>query len=73
MLIIDRIEEGFAVCQDDKGGYINVPVDLLPKGAGEGAALKAIDGGYALDGAYGAERRRTLENKMNSLFNRNKG
>lgn len=73
MLIIDRIEEGFAVCQDDRGVYVNVPVDLLPEGACEGAALKEIDGGYILDGAYSAERRKVLENKMNRLFNRNKG
>lgn len=73
MLIIDRIEEDFAVCQDDKGGYVNIPLNLLPEGAGEGTALREIDGGYILDSAYGAERRKVLENKMNRLFNRNKG
>ena len=38
-VIIDRIEEGFAVIELDEGNYIDVPLKYLPAGVKEGQAL----------------------------------
>ena len=38
-VIIDRIEEGFAVIELDEENYIEVPLKYLPEGVKEGQAL----------------------------------
>ena len=38
-VIIDRIEEGFAVIELDEENYIEVPLKYLPEGVKEGEAL----------------------------------
>ena len=38
-VIIDRIEEGFAVIELDEENYIDVPLKYLPPGVKEGQAL----------------------------------
>ena len=38
-VIIDRIEEGFAVIELDADNYIDVPLKYLPAGVKEGQAL----------------------------------
>jgi hypothetical protein len=38
-VIIDRIEEGFAVIELDEENYIDVPLKYLPAGVKEGQAL----------------------------------
>jgi len=38
--IIDRFEDGFAVCERTEGtGYINIPRELIDADAGEGAVV----------------------------------
>lgn len=43
MLIIDRIEEGKAVCEDEAGGQ--VILDKVPEGASEGDVLVCSEEG----------------------------
>ena len=38
-VIIDRIEEGFAVIEFDEENYIEVPLKYLPEGVKEGDKL----------------------------------
>lgn len=42
-VVIDRIEEGFAVCETEKRVMINFAVEMLPEGIKEGTVLD-IDG-----------------------------
>jgi len=66
--IIDRIEGGLAVCEREDGGFEDVPVRLLPKGAREGSVLAFQDGAWALDLRAEQERRERLFGKQEGLF-----
>ena len=39
-LIVDRIEKGFAVCENGNGETCSIPLTMLPKGLSEGDAIK---------------------------------
>ncbi len=58
--IIDRIEEGVAVIETP-AGFLNLPLSMLPDGAGEGSKLlvSLSDGG---------EDKKRIEEKMKGLF-----
>lgn len=59
MIVIDRIEEGTAVLEED-GRISRIPVLRLPKGAKEGSVLVRKESGFALDSE--TERRVRVEN-----------
>ncbi len=69
-LIVDRIEEGFAVCEKEDGSIKNVPLSLLPCGLREGAVLREADGSFLHDPEGEAERRERIEAKRRRLFQR---
>ena len=64
-LIVDRIEENIAVCEKEDGKMIEIPAQLLPEGAGEGAVIEII---------YNEEetlkRKETAKSKLGRLFNK---
>ncbi|MBO5453262.1 MAG: DUF3006 domain-containing protein [Clostridia bacterium] len=64
-LIIDRIEENVAVCEKEDGKMIELPAEILPEGAGEGAVIEIV---------YNEEetlkRKENLKNRLNNLFNK---
>lgn len=64
-LIIDRIEEKTAVCEKPDGKIIEIPAEILPEKAGEGAVIEII---------YNEEetlkRKETVQNKLHKLFNK---
>ena len=66
-LIIDRIENGIAVCEREDRSHWNIPLDKLYAGAREGDHLVFTDGEYRRD-VKGKEtaksRNRRLENKL---------
>lgn len=55
-LIIDRFEDGFAVCEAE-GKTVNLPIDRLPEGAREGDALR-IDNDIITIDAMETQRRK---------------
>lgn len=67
-LIIDRLEEGAAVCEAEDLSYISVPVCDLPDGAREGDALIETENGYELDAEYTRRRREIILDKQKSIF-----
>lgn len=67
MIIVDRIEEGFAVvCIGELRR--DIPLSELPEGAHEGSVLKETDSGYQLDLPAEQERRRRLSERTKRIF-----
>ncbi len=60
MIVIDRFEGNFAVCEMD-GQMVNIPRSCVPPQAGEGSVLKLVQ----VDNT--ADRQRIAE-KQNRLF-----
>lgn len=60
--IIDRIEEGFAVCEAGSM-HINVPLCTLPEGVGEGDVIT-----LTVDKAQTESRKQNISKLMNNLF-----
>lgn len=67
MIIVDRIEEDFAVVYF---GDIrrDIPLTDLPEGVHEGSVLRETPVGYQLDEAAERERRAKIADKMKRLF-----
>ena len=63
ILIVDRIEAGFAVCEDENRTTTPIALSALPKGVREGDCLRPVDGGYVID-ADEAARRRALNKAL---------
>lgn len=60
MIIIDRFEGDFAVCEMD-GLMVDIPRSCIPPQAGEGSELKLVMVNNTVD-------RERIANKQNSLF-----
>lgn len=66
---VDRIENGFAVCEKADMSIINIPLSSLPKGTKEGSVLEECeDGEFALLEEEEAERRKRISKLQNKLF-----
>ena len=65
---VDRIEEGFAVCEDENGNTVNIETDKLPEGVKEGDLI-SVDNGEAVILTEETEaRRKKLAEKRRLLF-----
>ena len=67
MIVVDRIEDGFAVVYSGDVRK-DIPLSELPQGVLEGSILRDVPGGYELDEAAEQERRRAISEKMRRLF-----
>ena len=73
ILIVDRIVEGYAHCEDpDREPHI-IALSQLPKGIREGSVLRRADGGYQLDHEETARRKALNHNLLTQLIEKNKG
>ena len=62
MLIVDRIEGEYAVCESDDGKMQNILLEDLPNGVKEGSVLNLHDGSYYLDeNAYSMRKQKILD------------
>lgn len=66
--IIDRLEEGLAICETELRKRISVPVSHLPKEVKEGDVLREEDGRFFLDSEETDKRRREMKKKLMDLF-----
>ena len=66
--IIDRLEEGLAICETELRKRIYVPVSHLPKGIKEGDVLREEEGRFSLDSEETDKRRREMKKKLMDLF-----
>lgn len=68
-MIIDRFENGFAVCECDDGSFYDVPISCIPAGAKEGDVLTKCDSNnYKIDTISTKNRKKRIENLMDDLF-----
>lgn len=66
--IIDRLEEGLAICETELRKRISVPVSHLPKEVKEGDVLREEEGRFFLDSEETDKRRREMKKKLMDLF-----
>ena len=66
--IIDRLEEGLAICETELRKCISVPVSHLPKEVKEGDVLREEEGRFFLDSEETDKRRREVKKKLMDLF-----
>ena len=66
--IIDRLEEGLAICETELRKRISVPVSHLPKEVKEGDVLREEEGRFFLDSEETDNRRREMKKKLMDLF-----
>lgn len=70
MLIIDRFEGEYAVCEDgEEGQFKKLPKVLLPGGVREGDCLVSEDGVWKLDAAETLRRRKAAQELLDKLYN----
>lgn len=68
MIIVDRIEGAFAVCEMDDKSMQNIALSELPAGVKEGDVLAVENGAYVIDAKQTKERTERIAQKMNRLF-----
>ena len=66
--IIDRLEEGIAVCENELKKLIPIPTDLLPDGLKEGDVLEEQEGRFLRDEQGTEARRKEIRKKLMDLF-----
>lgn len=66
--IIDRFEEGLAICEDEEKNMIPIDRSRLPEGVKEGDILTEQDGLLSPDPQAAASRRQAMEERLNKLF-----
>lgn len=66
--IIDRLEEGIAVCENELKKLISIPRDQLPDGSKEGDVLEELDGRFSRSDQETEARRKAMRKKLMDLF-----
>ena len=73
-LIVDRLEDGFAICMDmETDAQSDVPLGDLPQGVKDGDILVATDetgGAFIIDAAETEARRSRLRSRFDKLIKR---
>ena len=66
--IVDRIVNGFAVCERDDITMENIPLSRLPENVHEGSVLIEKNGEFFPDASEEEQRRKAIFDLQNSLF-----
>lgn len=68
-LVVDRIEDEIAVCENRANGVmINIQLSKLPEGVREGSVIKYFDGKYRIDSEKQKNIEDRIKEKMDSLW-----
>ena len=66
--IIDRLEEGIAVCENELKKLISIPKDQLPDGSKEGDVLEELEGRFSRSDEETEARRKEMRKNLMDLF-----
>lgn len=66
---IDRIENGYAVCETKNGDFIDIPLSEISYDAAEGDVLVKSGRVYVKDCAETEKRRKQAAELLKSIFN----
>ena len=69
MIILDRFEEDFAICEKDGEAFEKIPKRLIGKNVSEGDVIILSDGIYVTDQAETEKRKKEINDKFYGLFN----
>lgn len=67
--IVDRIENEFAVCEDENKEIVNIPINELPSNITEKSIIDYIDNKYIINEEEQLKREETIKQKMDSVWN----
>ena len=67
--IVDRIENEFAVCEDENKEIVNIPIKELPSNITEKSIIYYIDNKYMINDEEQLKREETIKQKMDSVWN----
>lgn len=70
MLVIDRFEGEYAVCECETGEFVNIRRGLIADDAREGDVLVWTDSAYLIDAAQTRSRSKRIHQKMDRLFSK---
>lgn len=70
---VDRIEEGFAVCEAENGTFENIELAKLPEGVREGDILLLTEDGFSVLTNETEERRKRIAGLQKSIFTKKQG
>lgn len=66
-MVVDRIEGGFAVVEDN-GNMREIPLIMLPENVSEGDMIFSSEKGYFIDNKTADDRREQLSDRLENLF-----
>lgn len=66
--IIDRLDEDFAVCEDEAKEQLLISMEQLPENAKEGDVLQEEDGYFSVNQEETEARRARMRRKLMDLF-----
>lgn len=67
--IVDRIENEYAVCEDENKEIVNIPIKELPSNITEKSIIDYIDNQYIINDEEQLKREETIKQKMDSVWN----
>jgi poly-beta-hydroxyalkanoate depolymerase len=67
-LIVDRIEEGFAVCELENGSIVNFGLKMLPEGVREGTVLNLEGETITIDEIETQNKKKAANKLLDDLF-----
>lgn len=70
---VDRIEDGFAVCEDENGTFTNFELAILPENIKEGDILLQSENGFSVLTDETEERRQKIAKLQKSIFTKKNG
>lgn len=70
LLVIDRLNDELAVCEDARGNTVTLAASLVPVGAHEGDALMYIDGRFTVAEGYAAAKKASARSRLDALVGR---
>ena len=68
MVVIDRFEGKYAVCEIEKRKMVNIEIDVLPSEAKEGDVIIFNNGTYYIDAIETEKRKKLIEDETNGLW-----
>ncbi len=67
-LVVEKIENGHAYCEDSAKNIIMIPLLNLPKNIKENDCIRILENGYMIDEELTQNRKKNIVNLSKSLF-----
>lgn len=66
--IVDRLEGGIAVCEDENKEFVGISLEKLPEGIRSGDMIVETEEGFTVDRAAAEKRRAEIAALQNELW-----